>query len=1027
MTKESIVPQTITLNNAYAPGLIIKGALSQSANLQEWQVSDGTVIASISRTSSSNNSANFLIGGGPDWKIGSNELIFGRSGGTSYINHPTDFYLQSVYGGKLIVKGPSGQTANLQEWQNSAGTVLAKVTSAGNIFSANNFESLSSDIYIKNTSGQVFRSVRAGAWTDSADALFFQVGANSDRIAFTANVGTTATRMLFASTFTTISNYSYNTTPVPTAVTNLLSSTDAVVLKVQGSSSQTANLQEWQDSSGANLALIASGGFFHGTGFRIKQNANSTISSAQGSIEIQGSTVRGLVIVGATSQSAHLQEWQNSAGTVLAIVNSTGEIRAPLFGSVSSGKALLYTSASATNEFRIDTNGSTNKGLVIRAAASQTANIQEWQSSAGTVLSYINNVGAANFVRAGIGGATPGTTALFVTATSASGIGVIARAAASQTANIQEWQITDGTVRSFINPIGRMGVRLSELAVGTESLSVGTVNTTDIGIVVRGVASQTANLQEWQNSVGTVLTSISSTGKLTSAVDASINGVVIGMGAGSASTNTAVGLNSLVSNTTGISNTAFGNQSLQLNTSGTQNTAFGQGALYNNRTGWYNTAFGQGALQNSNYAYSNTAIGVAAMITNVSGGGNTAVGIQSLLSNLSGGNNVGLGSNAGFSNSTGSGNIFLGNDSGYYETGSNKLYIANTNTTTPLIGGDFSAKTLTIAGNATIISQATGTVGLIVKAIASQTSNVFEVQNSSGSTQLSVNQFGVTRALAGGYITTNSASGVVLYVDGVASQTANLQEWRNSAATVLAKVDKDGNFSNVAAFGSVNAMSVSAIGGNITTTYGFYSNLSASTDAGVAVQPWGANIRGALVKGFTSQTADLHQWQNSAGTVLVKIAADGATSFPGGNVDIHAGGNFTVRASGATAWYQNASALIGTGYAGGIGLIVRGSGSQTADLQQWQSSAGTVIAKVDTYGYITSNGAILPSGNGSFESAYGGAFMAMKKVTSAVANPVADVARMYLVAGTNAGTLKLVIKAGAAGAETTILDNIPQS
>jgi hypothetical protein len=52
--------------------------------------------------------------------------------------------------------------------------------------------------------------------------------------------------------------------------------------------------------------------------------------------------------------------------------------------------------------------------------------------------------------------------------------------------------------------------------------------------------------------------------------------------------------------------------------------------------------------------------------------------------------------------------------------------------------------------------------------------------------------------------------------------------------------------------------------------------------------------------------------------------------------------------------------------------------------------------------------------------------MGMKKTSSAVANPGADIARIYLVAGTTAGTLKLVVRAGASGAETTILDNIPQ-
>ena len=44
---------------------------------------------------------------------------------------------------------------------------------------------------------------------------------------------------------------------------------------------------------------------------------------------------------------------------------------------------------------------------------------------------------------------------------------------------------------------------------------------------------------------------------------------------------------------------------------------------------------------------------------------------------------------AGFSNTAGSGNVFLGNEAGYKETGSNKLYIDNSDTSTPLIYGQF--------------------------------------------------------------------------------------------------------------------------------------------------------------------------------------------------------------------------------------------------------------------------------------------------------------------------------------------------
>ena len=53
-------------------------------------------------------------------------------------------------------------------------------------------------------------------------------------------------------------------------------------------------------------------------------------------------------------------------------------------------------------------------------------------------------------------------------------------------------------------------------------------------------------------------------------------------------------------------------------------------------------------------------------------------------------------------NASGSGNVFLGYEAGADETGSNKLYIDNSNTTTPLVYGDFSDNQLTINGSVNI-------------------------------------------------------------------------------------------------------------------------------------------------------------------------------------------------------------------------------------------------------------------------------------------------------------------------------------
>jgi len=50
------------------------------------------------------------------------------------------------------------------------------------------------------------------------------------------------------------------------------------------------------------------------------------------------------------------------------------------------------------------------------------------------------------------------------------------------------------------------------------------------------------------------------------------------------------------------------------------------------------------------------------------------------------------------------GNVLIGYKAGYYETESNKLYISNSNTTTPLIGGDFLGGYVNINGDLSIIN-----------------------------------------------------------------------------------------------------------------------------------------------------------------------------------------------------------------------------------------------------------------------------------------------------------------------------------
>jgi hypothetical protein len=124
--------------------------------------------------------------------------------------------------------------------------------------------------------------------------------------------------------------------------------------------------------------------------------------------------------------------------------------------------------------------------------------------------------------------------------------------------------------------------------------------------------------------------------------------------------NTAVGINTLVSDTSGSANTVNGTFALESNTSGSDNTAIGANALAGNTTGSENTACGQGALGNNTTAIGNTAIGYQTLLSETAGVLDTATGFRALFNDTSGSENTADGYQALFSDTTGSGNTANG-------------------------------------------------------------------------------------------------------------------------------------------------------------------------------------------------------------------------------------------------------------------------------------------------------------------------------------------------------------------------------
>lgn len=283
------------------------------------------------------------------------------------------------------------------------------------------------------------------------------------------------------------------------------------------------------------------------------------------------------------------------------------------------------------------------------------------------------------------------------------------------------------------------------IRIGGGSPGAGKVLTSD----ANGLASWStmANLTGQTTSNNTILGQNSGTN-----ITTGISNTFIGQGSGftniSGGSNTFVG-NSAGYSTTGNNNTFIGSNAGGNTTTGSGNIALGAFAGQGTMTGSYNIiigelagnaisnggnnifigngagtasrsarnqiAIGPNALQSLDFNNAgaiwdadNVAIGSASLIalaptTVTDGKGNTAVGTHTLASLNPGANNTALGYYAGQNITSGNGNVVIGNYAGPATSGikNNSLYIHNTASDFPLIGGDFAAGTVVINGSMT--------------------------------------------------------------------------------------------------------------------------------------------------------------------------------------------------------------------------------------------------------------------------------------------------------------------------------------
>jgi hypothetical protein len=303
----------------------------------------------------------------------------------------------------LIVKGASAQSANLQEWQNSSGVSLLHINSNGDLVKSNAAGTGPLYIATENADGIIYRADNNGhrfqSWTSSwVDNMVIQENGNVG-IGTSTNPSGAKLEIQTADGADALGMSGYKVMKWENGTELAFGGYAAgnwTVLKLYTSAAERLRI----DSSG-NIGIGAAPVTGY-TGYRLQvgSSADSQTYITMGNSTTGLGPLNGL-IVGCDASNAYLL---NRESTGLRIgTNNTDRILIASDGLVSITAAPLVPTPGA--QLQVTTAAAATKGLIVRGASGQSANLQEWQNSSGTALAAIDSAGnmsAANFSGASI-------------------------------------------------------------------------------------------------------------------------------------------------------------------------------------------------------------------------------------------------------------------------------------------------------------------------------------------------------------------------------------------------------------------------------------------------------------------------------------------------------------------------------------------------------------------------------------------------------------------------------------------------
>jgi hypothetical protein len=426
---------------ANAAALVLKGAAAQTANPLEVQTSAGVVLARIG----ANGTLTIADGTYPGFTL-SNAATFP----VLSLSQGWGESLRSDYNGTIAMVGASqpashvplrarggpAQTGNLFEAQSSASVVLARVTSGGVITTPAGFNVDNVQYAGYNTMGGSFYG---GSFTDLvlAPARYLEWGGNS------AN-----------------GSYVYDADVTTSVLTHMFRPTRAaaVPVVVQGRAAQSADLFQCQTSALTVVAKVWPSG-----------HIDSAKSLAFGS---SGDPLHGPI----NAAGGEIYHDTGNAQLLLAMNHPTVRRAFSIVSYLASGAPLVPFTISGNGTTTLTPNVAGSSALIVKGAIGQTANLQDWQDSAGTAQSSLTVAGQLVIKR--------------ISQTGGSG---------------SAFEVGQSTSTVCINGLDATVLTGAQLTVRAR-------NTSDHTQINRGVPGQTGDLHQWQDSTPVVVARITVAG-----------------------------------------------------------------------------------------------------------------------------------------------------------------------------------------------------------------------------------------------------------------------------------------------------------------------------------------------------------------------------------------------------------------------------------------------------------------------------------------------------------------------------------